>query len=69
MPEHEEGYPLAKGKKPVDDALVDKIIKEQDDRNLKEKIYDQLNVPIWLLDIVIVACLVGLGYIIFFSPR
>ena len=60
---------MAKKKKPVDDALVDKIVKEQDDRNLKEKIYDQLNVPIWLLDIVIVACLAGLAYIIFFSPR
>ena len=58
---------MAKKKKPVDDALVDKIVKEQDDRNLKEKIYDQLNVPIWLLDIVIVACLAGLAYIIFFK--
>ena len=58
---------MAKNKKPVDEALVDKIVKEQDDRNLKEKIYDQLNVPIWLLDIVIVACLAGLAYIIFFK--
>lgn len=67
LPAIEEGNPLAKNKKPVDEALVDKIVKEQDDRNLKEKIYDQLNVPIWLLDIVIVACLAGLAYIIFFK--
>ena len=58
---------MAKNKKPVDEALVDKIVKEQDDRNLKEKIYDQLNVPIRLLEIVIVDCLAGLAYIIFFK--
>ena len=63
-----EEFPLAKNKKPVDEELVDKIVKEnQSDKNLKERIYDQINVPIWLLDIVIVACIAGLAYIILFK--
>ena len=57
-----------KKKKQIDEAMVDKIVKEsQNEKNLKERIYDQINVPIWLLDIVIVACLAGLAYIIFFK--
>ncbi|MBQ7784764.1 MAG: hypothetical protein IJ381_01255 [Clostridia bacterium] len=57
-----------KKKKQIDEAMVDKIVKEsQSEKNLKERIYDQINVPIWLLDIVIVACLAGLAYIIFFK--
>ena len=59
---------MAKNKRQVDEELVDKIVKDnQSDKNLKERIYDQINVPIWLLDIVIVACLAGLAYIIFFK--
>ena len=57
-----------KEKKQVDEAMVDKIVKEsQSEKNLKERIYDQINVPIWLLDIVIVASLAALAYIIFFK--
>ena len=57
-----------KKKKQIDEVMVDKIVKEsQNEKNLKERIYDQINVPIWLLDIVIVACLAGLAYIIFFK--
>ena len=68
MPAGEEEHPLAKNKRQVDEELVDKIVKDnQSDKNLKERIYDQINVPIWLLDIVIVACLAGLAYIIFFK--
>ena len=57
-----------KEKKKVDEALVDKIISDQaGEKNLKERIYDQIRVPVWLLDIVIVACLAALAYIILFK--
>ena len=55
-------------KKKVDEEMVDRIVAQtQAQKPLKERIYDQINVPIWLLDIVIVACLAGLAYIIFFK--
>ena len=57
-----------KEKKQVDEAMVDKIVEEsKSDKNLKEKIYDQINIPIWLLDIVIVGCIAALIYIIVFK--
>ena len=57
-----------KEKKKIDDALVDKLAAEsQSEKNLKERIYDQINIPIWLLDIVIVVCIAALAYIILFK--
>ena len=57
-----------KPEKKVDEAMVDKIVEEaQSEKNLKERIYDQINVPIWLLDIVIVASIAALVYIIVFK--
>ena len=64
-----EAISLAKKeKKKIDDALVDKLAAEsQSEKNLKERIYDQINIPIWLLDIVIVVCIAALAYIILFK--
>lgn len=49
------------GKKQVDEAMVDRIVEETKARkNLKEQIYDKINVPVWALDILIVGLVVAL---------
>ncbi|MBR3794956.1 MAG: hypothetical protein IKK34_02845 [Clostridia bacterium] len=49
------------GKKQVDEAMVDRIVEETKQRkNLKEQIYDKINVPVWALDILIVGLVVAL---------
>lgn len=41
-------------KKQVDEAMVDRIVEETKARkNLKEQIYDKINIPVWALDILI----------------
>ena len=54
-------------KKKVDEQMVDCIVEETKQRkNLKEQIYDKINVPVWALDIVIVLLVAALvGVIIF----
>lgn len=54
-------------KKKVDEQMVDRIVEETKQRkNLKEQIYDKINVPVWALDIVIVLLVAALvGVIIF----
>lgn len=55
-------------KKPVDEAMVDKIVEEtKQAKTLKEQIYDRINIPIWVLDIVIAACVIALFYILVFK--
>ena len=52
----------------VDEAMIDKLGEEaKQAKNLKEEIYDKINVPIWLLDVIIVLCVAALFYIIVFK--
>ena len=52
----------------VDEAMIDKLAEEaKQAKNLKEEIYDKINVPIWLLDVIIVLCVAALVYIIVFK--
>ena len=52
----------------VDEAMIDKLAEEaKQAKNLKEEIYDKINVPIWLLDVIIVLCVAALFYIIVFK--
>ena len=54
--------------KKVDEAMVDRIIEEaQQQRSLKEQIYDRTNVPIWCLDILIAGLIVAFGAVIYFG--
>ena len=56
------------GKKPVDEKMVDRIVEETKQRkNLKEQIYDKINVPIWALDIFIAVCVTALVFILIFK--
>ena len=49
----------------IDEEMVDRIVEEtKQQKNLKEQIYDKINVPVWLLDIVIVLCAAALLWII-----
>ena len=46
------------GKKKIDEEMVDRIVEETKQRkNLKEQIYDKINIPVWVLDVLIA----GLG--------
>lgn len=58
-----------KKEKPViDEAAVDKIVEERkNEKNLKEQIYDKINVPIWALDIFIAVCVIALVFILIFK--
>ena len=48
------------GKKEIDEEMVDRIVEEtKKQKNLKEQIYDKINLPVWVLDIVIALLVVG----------
>ena len=52
----------------VDEAMIDKLAEEaKQAKNLKEQIYDKINVPIWLLDVIIAVSVAALFYIIVFK--
>ena len=52
----------------VDEALVDQLVEEaKQAKTLKEQIYDSINVPVWVLDILIVVLCVVLFCIILFK--
>ncbi len=56
------------GKKQIDEAMVDRIVEEtQQRKNLKEQIYDKINVPVWALDILIAGLVVALLAVIIFG--
>ena len=56
------------GKKPVDEKMVDRIVEETKQRkNLKEQIYDKINVPVWALDVLIVVLVAALLLVIVFG--
>ena len=48
------------GKKEIDEEMVDRIVEEtKKQKNLKEQIYDKINLPVWVLDIVIALLVIG----------
>lgn len=57
-----------KEKPKIDEEAIDKIVEEtKQQKNLKEQIYDRINIPIWLLDIVIAVMTIALAYILIFK--
>lgn len=55
-------------KKKVDEEMVDRIVEETKSRkNLKEQIYDKINVPVWALDILIAALVIALVLVMIFG--
>ena len=61
---------MNKGKEPkkkIDEAMVDQIVKEsKQQKNLKEQIYDRINIPLPVLDVFIVVCVIALAAILIF---
>lgn len=53
-------------KKKPDEAMVDKIVEEtKKKKNFKEEIYDKVNIPVWVMDIIIVALVAAFLLVIF----
>lgn len=56
------------GKKEIDEEMVDRIVEEtKKQKNLKEQIYDKINLPVWVLDIVIALLIIGFIAVIIFG--
>lgn len=56
------------GKKEIDEEMVDRIVEEtKKQKNLKEQIYDKINLPVWVLDIVIALLVIGFVAVIIFG--
>ena len=56
-----------KQKKKIDETMVDQIVKEsKQQKNLKEQIYDRINIPLPVLDVFIVVCVIALAAILIF---
>lgn len=56
------------GKKQIDEEMVDRIVEEtQKQKNLKEQIYDKINLPVWVLDVVIALLVIGFVAVIIFG--
>lgn len=66
-------FPLAiiekkPGKKKIDEEMVDRIVEETKQRkNLKEQIYDKINVPVWALDVLIAVLVAALVAVMIFG--
>ena len=55
-------------KKEIDEAMVDRIVEEtKKQKNLKEQIYDKINVPVWALEVLIVVLVAALLLVIVFG--
>lgn len=55
-------------KKQIDEAMVDQIVADtKKQKNLKEQIYDKINIPVWVMDIVIVLLVAALALILIFG--
>ena len=56
-------------KNQVDEEMVDQIIEEAEERQktFKERIYDRLAMPLWLLDIIIVLLVAAFVAILVFG--
>ncbi len=49
------------GRRKVDEEMVERIVEETKQRkNLKEQIYDKINLPVWALDVLIVLLVAAL---------
>ena len=56
------------GKIEIDEEMVDRIVEEtKKQKNLKEQIYDKINLPVWVLDIVIALLVIGFIAVIIFG--
>ena len=56
------------GRKQIDEKMVDRIVEETKQRkNLKEQIYDKINIPLWALDILIVVLVAALAAVLIFG--
>ena len=56
------------GKKKIDEEMVDRIVEEtKQSKNLKEQIYDKINIPLWALDILIVVLVAALAAVLIFG--
>ena len=56
------------GKKEINEEMVDRIVEEtKKQKNLKEQIYDKINLPVWVLDIVIALLVIGFIAVIIFG--
>ena len=56
------------GEKEIDEEMVDRIVEEtKKQKNLKEQIYDKINLPVWVLDIVIALLVIGFIAVIIFG--
>ena len=56
------------GKKKIDEEMVDRIVEEtQQRKNLKEQIYDKLNIPVWVLDVLIAVLVAALVAVMIFG--
>ncbi len=56
------------GKKKIDEEMVDRIVQETKQRkNLKEEIYDKINIPVWALDILIAVLIAALAAVLIFG--
>ena len=56
-------------KKKVDEEMVDRIIEEtkEQQKTLKERMYDKVTIPLWLLDIFIVLLVAALIAVLIFG--
>lgn len=61
---------MSKAKKPekkIDEAMIDQIVEEtKKQKNLKEQIYDRINIPLPVLDVFIAVCVIALAAILIF---
>ena len=56
------------GKKKIDEEMVDRIVEETKQRkNLKEQIYDKINLPVWVLDVLITVLVAALVAVMIFG--
>lgn len=56
------------GKKKIDEEMVDRIVEETKQRkNLKEQIYDKINLPVWVLDVLIAVLVAALVAVMIFG--
>ena len=57
-----------KPKQQIDEGKIDEIIQQrQNEKGWKEKMYDKINIPLWLLDIIIALLIGAFFYIIIFK--
>ena len=56
------------GKKQIDEEMVDRIVEETKQRkNLKEQTYDKINIPVWVLDVLIAVLVAALVAVMIFG--